>query len=330
MLPPGTPRPHQAYCYRNVPICEPVTAAGPGPARCSAHRPGAVTRRARCAFRSRRNPGARYGHLRALQRRGSGPLRCRQSGTGTMQGAGGGVGTRACGRHGRRRSAGGWAGRMAELRVLHRHRGDTGGQQPARYDPLMHPVAVTGHAVIGDQLRMPSVSCEVAGCCSVFADHAALGEADNRARALAAGWAEDPFGRLACPACQQRYWLKPARTAPSAAATPAGQQATAQGAAGPEDALRSAIGPFAAQCRGALGRGWHQAAQWLAILFALASESNGWTTPPPAAVSSQTPQPGNAAATANSRRTLAGRGAGHRRSRGILAVPGSWQRGQRQ
>lgn len=247
-----------------------------------------------------------------------------------MQGAGGGVGTRAFGRHGRRRPAGGWAGRMAELRALHRPAAGAGGRPPARYDPLMHPVAITGHAVIGDQLRMPSVSCEVAGCFSVFADHAALGEADNRARALAAGWAEDPWGRLACPACQQRYGLTAARPAPSAAAAPAGQQATARGAAGPADALSSAIGPFAAQCRVALGRGWHHAAQWLAILFALASESNGWTTPPPAAVSSQTTQPGNAAATANSRRTLAGRGAGHRRSRGILASPGSWQRGQRQ
>ena len=31
----------------------------------------------------------------------------------------------------------------------------------------------------------------------------ATGEADNRARALAAGWREDALGRIACPACLQ-------------------------------------------------------------------------------------------------------------------------------
>ena len=64
-------------------------------------------------------------------------------------------------------------------------------------------------AVIGDQLRMPIMWCEMGSCISWHADPAALGEADTRARAIAAGWRIDALGRLACPRCQQddpRYW----------------------------------------------------------------------------------------------------------------------------
>jgi len=57
--------------------------------------------------------------------------------------------------------------------------------------------------VIGDQLRMPIVWCEMGSCISWHADHAALGEADIRARAIGAGWRVDALGRLACPRCQQ-------------------------------------------------------------------------------------------------------------------------------
>jgi hypothetical protein len=63
--------------------------------------------------------------------------------------------------------------------------------------------------VIGDQLRMPVMWCEMGSCVSWHADPAALGEADTRARAIAAGWRIDALGRLACPQCQQtdpRYW----------------------------------------------------------------------------------------------------------------------------
>jgi hypothetical protein len=81
--------------------------------------------------------------------------------------------------------------------------GDREAWQPAvRFDPLIHSVAITGHCVIGDQIRVPAAWCAVAGCEAAFADPAALGEADNRARAAAAGWATDALGRLACPACQ--------------------------------------------------------------------------------------------------------------------------------
>jgi len=63
--------------------------------------------------------------------------------------------------------------------------------------------------VIGDQLRMPIMWCEMGSCVSWHADPAALGEADTRARAIDAGWRIDALGRLACPQCQQtdpRYW----------------------------------------------------------------------------------------------------------------------------
>jgi hypothetical protein len=57
--------------------------------------------------------------------------------------------------------------------------------------------------VIGDQLRMPIMWCEMGSCISWHADPAALGEADIRARAIEAGWRIDALGRLACPQCQQ-------------------------------------------------------------------------------------------------------------------------------
>jgi hypothetical protein len=57
--------------------------------------------------------------------------------------------------------------------------------------------------VIGDQLRMPIMWCEMGSCISWHADPAALGEGDARARAIGAGWRIDAFGRLACPWCQQ-------------------------------------------------------------------------------------------------------------------------------
>ena len=62
---------------------------------------------------------------------------------------------------------------------------------------------MTVRAVIGDQLRMPIMWCEMGSCISRHADPAALGEADTRARAIGAGWRIDALGRLACPRCQQ-------------------------------------------------------------------------------------------------------------------------------
>jgi len=68
----------------------------------------------------------------------------------------------------------------------------------------------TVRAVIGDQLRMPIMWCEIGSCISWHADPAALGEADTRARAIEAGWRIDALGRLACPRCQQTdagFWV---------------------------------------------------------------------------------------------------------------------------
>ena len=45
--------------------------------------------------------------------------------------------------------------------------------------------------------------CEMGSCISWYADPAALGLGDARARAIDAGWRIDAFGRLACPQCQQ-------------------------------------------------------------------------------------------------------------------------------
>jgi hypothetical protein len=64
--------------------------------------------------------------------------------------------------------------------------------------------AVAAQAVIGNRLRLPEARCEGGACGARFEDPAALGEADLRARAMAAGWQEDLSGLLTCPACQQR------------------------------------------------------------------------------------------------------------------------------
>src|SRR5712691_12411138 len=100
-----------------------------------------------------------------------------------------------------------WPGRMAgtgSVRALADGDGEAP-QRAARFDSLIHPVVITGHCVIGDQIRFPTAGCAMAGCEDVFADPTALGEADNRARAVAAGWAKDDLGRLVCPACQRDH-----------------------------------------------------------------------------------------------------------------------------
>ncbi len=69
-------------------------------------------------------------------------------------------------------------------------------------DPLVHPIAITERAVIGDQIRIPIAACDMAPCMSWYSDPAALGERDMRARAIRAGWRLDALRRLVCPACQ--------------------------------------------------------------------------------------------------------------------------------
>jgi hypothetical protein len=81
--------------------------------------------------------------------------------------------------------------------------------RPAAPAASAGPAQTAERAVIGDQLRMPIMWCEMGSCVSWHADPAALGEADTRARAIDAGWRIDALGRLACPQCQQTdpgYW----------------------------------------------------------------------------------------------------------------------------
>jgi hypothetical protein len=69
--------------------------------------------------------------------------------------------------------------------------------------------AIPERAPIGDELRIPIAWCDMDACISYYEHPAALGEADIRARAIAAGWRVDAVGRLACPGCQQRvpwFW----------------------------------------------------------------------------------------------------------------------------
>ena len=69
--------------------------------------------------------------------------------------------------------------------------------------PSRAGAGATGQALIGDQLRVPIMWCDMGSCIAWYSDPAALGEADNRARAIGAGWRIDALGRLACPRCQQ-------------------------------------------------------------------------------------------------------------------------------
>ena len=75
--------------------------------------------------------------------------------------------------------------------------------RPARHGYAAPPAAAQVRAVIGDELRIPIIWCEMGSCISWHTDRAALGQADVRARAIRAGWRIDALGRLACPQCQQ-------------------------------------------------------------------------------------------------------------------------------
>lgn len=189
------------------------------------------------------------------------------------------MGPQARPRHARRPGAGGWAGRMAKPRSSGLPADRQALRLPARRDPLIHPVAITEHCVIGDQIRVPAAWCDMAGCRSRFADPAALGETDNRARALAAGWGQDACGRLVCPVCQQRH-RRPAEQGMivrepenASARTPAGSPA------GPAAVVRQSVRPLLIRWYRAVSRSRHCGPRWLQLLVALATGSNGWTAP---------------------------------------------------
>lgn len=154
--------------------------------------------------------------------------------------------------------------------------GSAGGQ--VRADPLAGPVAITERAVLGDRIRRPAAWCEMPACISRYEDPAALGEADIRARALAAGWRHDAVGRLVCPYCQQRnpgLWPAcPVVPHEHAAARGPGRR-TGHARAGRISAVWSALCAWYQGWRGSQDR-----ARWPYLLAALAAGRNGWNTPP--------------------------------------------------
>ena len=74
---------------------------------------------------------------------------------------------------------------------------------PAGRAGMKAEIEITERAAIGDELRIPLAWCEMGSCISHYTDPEALGEADIRTRAIAAGWRLDALGRVACPQCQQ-------------------------------------------------------------------------------------------------------------------------------
>ena len=198
---------------------------------------------------------------------------------------------RTVARHAVPPGAGRWAGRMMTLRLV---RPAADAQPPRlsrRNDPLVHPVAVTEHCVIGDQIRVPAAWCDMAGCATRFADPAALGEADNRARALVAGWCVDPVGQLVCPACQQRDDVAGPRPVPGPGADddrgPAPPAATPTAAAlGRRRSGSESVRLAVTRLRSAAGPGRHRRAQWPHLLSALANDLNSWDAQQPFSVTS--------------------------------------------
>ena len=199
------------------------------------------------------------------------------------------MGTKTLPRHARSLAVGRWAGRIAE-RGLARPLAAASGTSAAaeaprpdvRRDPLLDPLAVTEHCVIGDQIRLPAARCDIVGCGAEFADLAALGEAHNRARALAAGWCVDACGQLVCPACQQHHGVTQPPV-PGPEPDTGGGPTPAAVPPGPWDGGSSpSVRADVAGSRGTVSPGRHRGAQWLHLLAALASGKNGWTAPQPA------------------------------------------------
>jgi hypothetical protein len=161
------------------------------------------------------------------------------------------------------------------------------------FDPLTHPVAITTRSVIGDEIRVPVAWCDMAGCGAAFADPAALGEADNRARAVVAGWTMDALGRLVCSVCRQHHHAAPVwwvfsrdpgviddhrddHRVANGSALPDGGPGRPGSQGNPGSAVQSAVASLPA----ALGQGRHQrGTQRPRLLAALASGRNGQPAP---------------------------------------------------
>jgi hypothetical protein len=149
-----------------------------------------------------------------------------------------------------------------------------------RTDPLAGPVAITERAVLGDMIRWPTAWCEMPGCISWHDHPAALGEADIRARALAAGWCVDAVARLVCPSCQQRnpdLWITHRLARQHRAPARGTRHDTGHTRTGRLRGAWTAVSTWARDR--ADGPDWRP--RWPHLLAALAGASNGWNTPPP-------------------------------------------------
>lgn len=167
-----------------------------------------------------------------------------------------------------------WAGRIAGL--VRRPTDVPAARPPERHDPLVYPAPLTGHCVIGDQIRVPAAWCDIAGCGARFADPAALGEADKRVRAVAAGWCAEAVGQLVCPACQQRNGV--VRRLPGQEPGTCGSPTPAAAPPGPPG---RSVRPIIAGWHNAISTGRHRRAPWPHLLTALANDRNGWSAPQP-------------------------------------------------
>jgi hypothetical protein len=198
----------------------------------------------------------------------------------------GGLSARTVARHAVPQGVGRWAGRMVALGLVRPAADAQPPRPPRRHDPLAHPVAVTEHCVIGDQIRVPAAWCDMVGCAARFADPAALGEADNRARALVAGWCADPVGQLICPACQQRDDMAGPRPVPGHGVDDDGGPAPPAAALGRSRSGSETVRLMMTRLRSTAGSGRHRRTQWPHLLSALANDLNSWDARQPFSVAS--------------------------------------------
>jgi hypothetical protein len=148
-----------------------------------------------------------------------------------------------------------------------------------RTGPLAGPVALTERAVLGDTIRRPTTWCEVPGCITRHDHPAALGEADIRASALAAGSCRDAVGRLVCPSCQQRnpgLWITHRLARQHRAPAGGIRPDTGHTRAGRRRDVWTAVSARAQAFAG----GQDRRPRWPHLLAALAGAGNGWNTPP--------------------------------------------------
>jgi hypothetical protein len=145
-------------------------------------------------------------------------------------------------------------------------------------DLLAGPVAITQRAVLGDRLRRPIAWCEMPACISRHDDPAAVGEADIRSRALAAGWVHDAVGRLVCSYCQQRnprLWAAYPLARQHPAPAEGSRQRPAHARADSIGAVRTTLSAWYREVRDGLAR----RSRWPHLPAGLGGGGNGPNTP---------------------------------------------------